>query len=114
MDGPSSIHELKLWRHAGTLAARWPGLAWHAEPMATMWRSGPQDRDWSKGLGVVGDLSRPPLANPGPEEFMLEMTIMVVILALLVVVLAGYVPPALDAIGRFRDLDVDQGNDRNE
>jgi hypothetical protein len=45
---------------------------------------------------------------------MLEMTIMVVILALLVVVLAGYVPPALDAIGRFRDLDVDQGNDRNE
>jgi hypothetical protein len=45
---------------------------------------------------------------------MLELTIMVIILALLVVVLAGYVPPALDAIGRFRDRDVDQGDDRNE
>jgi hypothetical protein len=45
---------------------------------------------------------------------MLKMTIMVVILVLLVVYLAGYVPPALDAIGRFRDRDIDQGDDRNE
>jgi hypothetical protein len=34
---------------------------------------------------------------------MLEVTIMVVITALLVLVLAGYVPPALDAMDRSAD-----------
>jgi hypothetical protein len=42
---------------------------------------------------------------------MLEMTIMV----LLVLVLAGYVPPALDAMDRLaHDPDVDQDQDHNE
>ena len=46
---------------------------------------------------------------------MLEMTIMVVIMALLVLVLAGYVPRALDRLDRLgHDPDVDQGDDRNE
>jgi hypothetical protein len=34
---------------------------------------------------------------------MLEMSIMVVTMALLVLVLAGYVPPALDAMDRRAD-----------
>ena len=46
---------------------------------------------------------------------MLEMAIMVVIMALLVLVLAGYVPPALDTMDRLaHDPDVDQPEDRNE
>ena len=46
---------------------------------------------------------------------MLELTIMVIILALLVVVLAGYLPPALDAMDRLaHDPDVDQPGDHNE
>ena len=46
---------------------------------------------------------------------MLEGSIIVVIMALLAVVLAGYVPPTLDAIDRLaHDRDVDQGDDRNE
>ena len=46
---------------------------------------------------------------------MLEMAIMVVIMALLVFVLAGYVPPALDAMDRLaRDPDAGQDEDRYE
>jgi|Tabmets5t2r1_1033131.scaffolds.fasta_scaffold187705_2 hypothetical protein len=46
---------------------------------------------------------------------MLEMAIMVVIMALLALVLAGYVPPALEEMDRLaHDPDVDQPPDRNE
>lgn len=46
---------------------------------------------------------------------MLELTIMVVLMALLVLVLAGYAPSALDAMDRLaHDPDVDQDEDRNE
>jgi hypothetical protein len=46
---------------------------------------------------------------------MLEVAIMVVLMALLVLVLAGYVPPALDAMDRLaHDPDVDQDEDRYE
>ena len=46
---------------------------------------------------------------------MLELAIMVVMMALLVIVLAGYVPPALDAMDRLaHDADVDWPEDRNE
>ena len=46
---------------------------------------------------------------------MLEVSIMMVIMALLVLVLAGYVPAALDAMDRLaQDPDGDQPKDRNE
>jgi hypothetical protein len=71
------------------------------------------DCGWRRGLGVAGDLSRPRLPCPGPGETMLELTIMVVLMALLV--LAGYAPSALDAMDRLaHDPDVDQDEDRNE
>jgi hypothetical protein len=46
---------------------------------------------------------------------MLEVAVMVIIMALLAQVLAGYVPSALDAVDRLaHDPDVDQPEDRNE
>jgi hypothetical protein len=58
---------------------------------------------WRRAPVVVGDLSRSRLASRGPEETILEVTILAVIMALLVLVLAGYVPPALDAMDRPAD-----------